>query len=62
MAKEPESVSESAMNLFLTNIGMSKEEFDNYIDLGPRHLKYYSPTALENLTNRLFNIRNAGHY
>jgi hypothetical protein len=62
LAKEPESVSESVMNLFLTNIGMSKEEFDNYIDMGPRHLQYYSPTVLENLTNRLFKIRNAGHY
>jgi len=62
LAKTSEPVPESVMNLFLTNIGMSKEEFDNYIDLGPRHLQYYSPTITEYVTDRLFHIRNAGHY
>jgi hypothetical protein len=62
LAEPPEPCPESVMNLFLRNIGMSKEEFDNYIDRGPKHLQYYSPTIIESFTNRVFHIRNAGQY
>jgi hypothetical protein len=50
------------MNLFLKNVEVSKQEFGKYIDMGPRHLNYYSPTLIENLTNRFFHIHGAGQY
>jgi hypothetical protein len=43
---------ESELNVFLDDIGMSKEEFDEYIDMGPRHLHYNSPTMLEKLERK----------
>jgi N-acetyl sugar amidotransferase len=45
---------ESALKLFLDNIKMSKEEFDKFIDMGPRHLKYYKPTFSENMIKSIF--------
>jgi hypothetical protein len=60
LSEHPEPCPESVMNLFLKNIGMSKEEFDKFVDMGPRHLQYYSPNLIENLTNRFFHIRSAG--
>jgi len=60
LSEHSEPCPESVMNLFLKNIGMSKEEFDKFIDMGPRHLQYYSPNLIENLTNRFFHIRSAG--
>lgn len=58
----PEQCPECVMDMFLRNIGMSREEFDRYIDMGPRHLNYYSPSIIEKLTNRAFHIRSAGQY
>jgi hypothetical protein len=49
-----EQCPESVLNLFLKNIGMSKEEFDRYIDMGPRHLNYDSPTLIEKIVRVLF--------
>ncbi len=48
---------ESALNLFLKDIKMKKEEFDKYIDMGPRHLQYYSPTLTEKLVKIIFNYK-----
>ena len=62
LAQPPEPCPQPIMEMFLKNVGMSKEEFDRYIDMGPRHLNYYSPTLIENLTNRVFHIRGAGQY
>lgn len=50
-------ISESALKLFLRDIKMKKEEFDNYIDMGPRHLQYYSPTLTERLIKKAFNFK-----
>lgn len=44
----------SVLNLFLENIEMSKDEFDNFIDMGPRHLYYDSPTFLEKIIRLIF--------
>lgn len=52
----------SVLNLFLENIKMTKEEFDNYIDMGPRHLQYNSPTIMEELVDIIFHRRKAGNY
>ena len=62
LAEPAEECPESTMNLFLRNIKMSKGEFDNYIDMGPRHLQYYSPSIAESLTQRVLHFRNAGQY
>lgn len=62
LAEPAEPCPETAMNLFFKNIGMNKEEFDRYIDMGPRHLNYYSPSIIERLTNIAFHIRGAGEY
>ena len=48
---------ESALNLFLKDIKMKKEEFDKYIDMGPRHLQYYLPTITEKMVKRIFNFK-----
>jgi len=43
LEEEPEEqCPESVLSMFLQNLGMSREEFDRYIDLGPRHLLYQS--------------------
>ena len=41
--------SKPALDRFLKDIKMTKEEFDKYIDMGPRHLQYYAPTLMEKL-------------
>jgi hypothetical protein len=33
---------------------MSKYEFDNFIDMGPRHLQYDSPTFVEKIIRIVF--------
>ncbi len=48
---------EQALELLFTEIEMEKDEFDEYIDLGPRHMKYYSPTLTERLILKLFKFR-----
>jgi hypothetical protein len=53
---------ESVLNLFLKDIKMSKEEFDKYIDMGPRHLQYDSPTLIEKLVRIVFPAVSATKY
>ena len=61
--EEPtEPLPQKIMDLFLKNVGMTKEELDRYIDMGPRHLDYYSQTILEKLTSKAFNVVTAGQY
>jgi len=36
----PEECPESVMNRFLENMGMTREEFDRYVDMGPRFLEF----------------------
>jgi N-acetyl sugar amidotransferase len=54
LEKQSEQCPKSVLNLFLKNIEMSKEEFDNYIDMGPRHLHYDSPTLMERIIRKVF--------
>jgi hypothetical protein len=44
------------LELFLKNIKMTREEFDNYIDLGPRHIQYNSQTLLEKMINKISSL------
>ena len=50
------------LSLFLKNIKMSKTEFDTFIDMGPRHLQYNSPTLIEKITRIIFPGRHAASY
>ena len=52
LEKHSEQCSDAVLHLFLKNIKTRKEEFDRYIDMGPRHLQYYSPTVLEKLVRK----------
>jgi hypothetical protein len=52
----------SVLNIFLKNIEMSKDEFDKYIDMGPRHLQYNSPTLMEKIIRKAFPRRCAAKY
>jgi hypothetical protein len=54
LEKPPEQCPESVLSLFLKNIEMSKDEFDNFIDMGPRHLQYDSPTFVEKIIRIVF--------
>lgn len=54
LEKPAEQCPASVLNLFLKDIKMSKEEFDKYIDMGPRHLQYDSPTIMEKLVRKVF--------
>jgi N-acetyl sugar amidotransferase len=47
--------SKQALDRFLKDIKMTEEEFDKYIDMGPRHLQYYAPTLMEKLVKKVFN-------
>jgi hypothetical protein len=60
--KPTEQCPESILNLFLKNVEMSKYEFDNFIDMGPRHLNYYSSTFMEKLIKIFFPRRSAAGY
>jgi hypothetical protein len=52
---------DETMNLFLTNIGMTREAFDSYVDMGPRHLAYHPhPGRALALAKRFFPISDAG--
>ena len=62
LEKPAEQCPESVLNLFLKNIKMSKDEFDKYIDMGPRHLQYDSPTIMEKLIRTLLPRRRAARY
>ncbi len=39
--EEDKGCPEPIMQMLLQNLGMSKEEFDRYIDMGPRHLQFH---------------------
>jgi N-acetyl sugar amidotransferase len=54
LEEQSEQCPESVLNLFLKDIEMSKQEFDNYIDMGPRHLNYDSPTFMEKAVRKVF--------
>jgi hypothetical protein len=58
----PEQCPSSVLNLFLKNIKMNKHEFNNFIDMGPRHLQYNSPTLIEKITRIVFPRRHAANY
>lgn len=54
---------EETMNLFLKNVGMTRQEFDSYIDMGPRHLQYHpNPSRALVIAKRFFPIQDAGAY
>jgi N-acetyl sugar amidotransferase len=60
--KPAEQCPEAVLNLFLKNIEMSKDEFDNFIDMGPRHLNYDSPTFMEKIIRIVFPSQGAARY
>jgi hypothetical protein len=52
---------EPVLTMFLNNIHMTREEFDRYVDLGPRHLHYHpTPSMALRLAKRIFPIQDAG--
>jgi hypothetical protein len=54
---------EEILNLFLRNVGMTKMQFDNYIDLGPRHLNYHpQPSVGLKIAKKLLSMKDAGNY
>lgn len=57
-----EGCPESIINMFLEKINMTKEEFDYYVDLGPRHLQYPREGFALRTVKGIFNIRDAGMY
>jgi len=63
MNKPVDNCPESVLDMFLKNIDMSKEEFDNFIDMGPRHLDYDKPSDLATrIVTKVFPQRQAGTY
>jgi hypothetical protein len=61
--EENDSCPENVMNMFLGNIDMTRQEFDDYIDLGPRHLQYHpAPDLSLRLAKKVFPIQDAGTY
>jgi len=61
--EEPdEQCPETVMNMFLKNISMTREEFDHYVDMGPRHLQYPRESLMLRIIKKLFNIKDAGTY
>jgi N-acetyl sugar amidotransferase len=57
-----EKCPEAVMNMFLKNINMSKEEFDRYVTLGPRHLQYQREGTLLRIIKSILCLRDAGSY
>jgi hypothetical protein len=52
---------ESVMQIFLQNLNMSKEEFDRYIDMGPRHLNFNpQPSMLMKMAKKVFSLQEPG--
>lgn len=63
LEEEPdEKCPEPIMQMFLKNINMTKEEFDRYVDIGPRHLQYPQEGSLLRMVKSIFHIRDAGTY
>lgn len=62
LQEEPNEVCpETVLNGFLKNIEMTREEFDQYVDLGPRHLQYHpTPSLALRLAKKIFPIQDAG--
>jgi hypothetical protein len=58
---EPEKqCPEDVMNMFLKNINMTREEFDKYVDMGPRHLQYHPEPGLAlRLAKKVFPIQDS---
>jgi hypothetical protein len=51
----------AVMTMFLKNTGMTKEEFDKYVKMGPRHLDYHPQPGLAlKLAKKILPIRDAG--
>jgi len=51
---------DAVVNLFLENIDMTKEEFDKYVDMGPRHLQYHpEPGFALRLAKKVFPIQDS---
>ena len=61
--EEPEEqCPESVMCMFLQNLGMSREEFDRYVDMGPRHLQFRSQKpAIKAMMRLLRIVHKKGH-
>lgn len=64
LEQEPsEEYPEEVMNMFLKNLNMTKEEFDRYIEMGPRHLNYHPQFGLRlKLIKKLFGNQGPGIY
>ncbi len=56
LEEEPgEQCPEAVMKLFLKNVNMTREEFDKYVDMGPRHLQYHpQPSFALRLAQKVF--------
>ena len=51
---------DSVMNLFLENLNMTKDEFDKYVDMGPRHLQYHPEPGLAlRLAKKVFTMQDS---
>lgn len=54
---------EKILSMFLENIGMTKMEFDHYVDMGPRHLDYHPQPGMGlKIAKKLFRMKDAGSY
>jgi hypothetical protein len=51
------------IKMFLNNIGMTREDFDKNVEMGPRLLQYNTKDRLQaRLVNKIFSIYNTGSY
>ena len=56
-----EQCPESLLRMFLRNLDMSREEFDHFIDMGPRHLQFRpQPNPLTKAALSRFRVEEAG--
>lgn len=54
---------EDIMKLFLNNINLTREEFDQYVDMGPRHLDYHPQSSfVVRLIKKAVKFKEAGKY
>jgi hypothetical protein len=61
--EKEESFPEEILEGFLSNIDLTREEFDRYVDMGPRHLQYHpAPDFALRLAKKIFPIQDAGNY
>jgi hypothetical protein len=61
--EQNEQCPNSIMKLFLKNLIMTKEEFDKYVDMGPRHLQYHPQVGLAlRIARKLFPTSISGRY